>query len=1352
MADPLSAVQTRVAELGQSSQGDAQTRRLRQLWSEILHAPSTSNLESLRSRALRGEVPIGDRPTLRWIHWKLFLSRHLSNTPSSWTAVLDKDRNHYAALRRDMLRAPDGNFPPGLGLDDDPEVMAQISPAHRNRLPSRPSLSRTSSVHSFVSGKGILGDLSVNNPLSLDDSNPWKAHYASLEIRQTIAQDVERTFPELALFRQARVQQGLTNALFVWCRQNEDVGYRQGMHELMAVLWLVRHRDAIGSAASNGSHGPESRGPLNRNRIPSGATTEDDVMQTVLGERWVEHDVFTMFCVLMLGAKSWFEWKTPAAAAAASPPLPRTVSRGSFGSMQPPPPPATPPTPIVAKCERIRELLHTADPSLAQHLDSLGIEPQLFALRWIRLIFTREFPLEDALKVWDGLFAADPSLKLVDQVCLAMLMRVRNELLSADYSGALQTLMRYPVDAAVAEGSNKTELLVRQAIYLRDNGATPTAGVAIVMLNRDLLGIPPRFPDASRGTAASGAASDDPLGSSALFKQPLPSREASAPPHSKASPKFATVGRSPSGANPVASWQRPSGSRSSTASQPPARRFNDPLSASSNGASGGTAQLPARSFGIVPSAYIPEGISEFARGLYERSDSLGINRALNSTMANVQRTVAAAAAGVATSGSGSDATGNGGFPSSFSDSLTPSVSNASLPSVATVGPTSFQPSVPRCNASTTVGRASGSPLANATTVSQSEPVPALMAKLNGLASTNSAIGTALSTCIEVLETSWLARREAAAESDGRADLDQCDVDTLMSFTALKHIRDVLTGTAKEFDPATLPIGRKASTATSAVDQITSAAPSSTVANEASSPKTSPATASASTAERSAHAEPVQPPNAGAAPTFGKEGGTAANEAHQDSAAGQIDRLPMSLAEYLRYGRQMIQPDFGLERQLRLRQSKVLVVGAGGLGCPAIQYLAAAGVGQISILDHDNVELSNLARQILHSDAKIGMNKAESAARAARTINPFINAVPHPVNISSSNARSMISCHDLVLDCTDNPLTRYLISDAAVLEGVQVVSGAAQGYDGQLIVLHKKIKPEFAAKPAAGASTAHGDGLRGPCYRCLFPVAPKPEDVTDCEDGGVLGGVTGLVGTMQALEAVKILAQIGEDTPPTMTLVSPMSGTPFRTIKIRPRRIATCRSCGDPKQVGRDRMIADLEKEDYVSFCGLISSPQAEDGRRANPRITVDELEASMATRLLIDVRPPVEFGITKIDGSINIPYMTLRKDPATALETVLSRLSSHPAAAAASPLLVCRRGNDSQLAARLLQEAAVARKQSETTTEAASRGGINDDPLSTSAVARPAKKNRGKEDAVEFSDLVGGLRAYAAKTQGFPMY
>uniref|UniRef100_V5EKL3 Rhodanese domain-containing protein n=1 Tax=Kalmanozyma brasiliensis (strain GHG001) TaxID=1365824 RepID=V5EKL3_KALBG len=543
---------------------------------------------------------------------------------------------------------------------------------------------------------------------------------------------------------------------------------------------------------------------------------------------------------------------------------------------------------------------------------------------------------------------------------------------------------------------------------------------------------------------------------------------------------------------------------------------------------------------------------------------------------------------------------------------------------------------------------------------------------------NKAIGSALTACIEVLEQSWLDRSRISGKQS-QEDLDQSDLNTLMSFTALKHIRDVLEGTATEFDPATLP-----------APIVKPTAPSSEVAKVEQVPQQSS----------------IQQP-----PSYKPD-------AIRDVPPKNGPSLPMSLPEYARYGRQMILPDFGLPGQLRLRASKVLVVGAGGLGCPAIQYLAAAGVGQISILDHDVVEPSNLARQILHSDATVGQPKANSAADAARRINPYITAIPLVEAISAHNARQHMRGQDLVLDCTDNPLTRYLISDAAVLEGVQVVSGAAQGYDGQLVVLHKRIKAEFAAPKARGDGEA-----RGPCYRCLFPQAPRPDEVTNCEDGGVLGGVTGLVGTMQALEAVKILARIGEDTPPMLTLLSPLTGMPFRCVKIRPRRVASCRACGDPAQVA-EPMIRDLESEDYVSFCGLTPTPAEKEGPRTQA--------AAMQPALIVDVRPEIEFGIAKLDGSINVPIQTLLRNPAQAWKRIHE---AQPAAGVKEVLVVCKKGNDSRVAVRELL-----RVKAE--GEAAPV-----DPL------QEAKGARGEVRPVKISDLVGGLRAYSRERDpGFPVY
>ncbi|PWN33805.1 uncharacterized protein FA14DRAFT_124304 [Meira miltonrushii] len=373
---------------------------------------------------------------------------------------------------------------------------------------------------------------------------------------------------------------------------------------------------------------------------------------------------------------------------------------------------------------------------------------------------------------------------------------------------------------------------------------------------------------------------------------------------------------------------------------------------------------------------------------------------------------------------------------------------------------------------------------------------------------------------------------------------------------------------------------------------------------------------------------------------------------------------MSLGEYSRYGRQMILPSMGLPGQLKLRKSRVLVIGAGGLGCPSIQYLVAAGVGHITVLDHDTVEKSNLARQILHTDDRVGMNKAVSVSIASKIINPFVHVEPVQTSLSVENAVPLIKTHDIVLDCTDNVLTRYLISDAAVKCGRQVVSGAAQGFDGQLVVLHKDLRP---AEPVP----------RGPCYRCLFPKAPKPEEVTDCEDGGVLGTITGLVGTMQAFETIKLLTGIGDDDEDDkgrpivgMTLVSPLSFPPSRSVRLRPRRITTCRACGDPEQ-----MQADLN---YIAFCGLTN------GRTLDG---FDEITTSNFAKLngrpqskahIIDVRPKVEFEIAQLPNTTNIPFRQIDSDPKKWYTDILKSIGNtqddHQV------YVLCRRGNDSRLA------------------------------------------------------------------------
>lgn len=383
--------------------------------------------------------------------------------------------------------------------------------------------------------------------------------------------------------------------------------------------------------------------------------------------------------------------------------------------------------------------------------------------------------------------------------------------------------------------------------------------------------------------------------------------------------------------------------------------------------------------------------------------------------------------------------------------------------------------------------------------------------------------------------------------------------------------------------------------------------------------------------------------------------------------------PLTSIEYQRYGRQLVLPAFGgVQSQLRLRNAKALVVGAGGLGCPAVQYLASAGVGAITVVDHDNVERSNLARQVLHTEDRIGMAKVQSIREAVKSLNPHVRVIPVHEPFTSLNATDLVAQHDLVLDCTDNPLTRYLINDAAVLADKMVVSGAAQGTEGQLMVLHKHL-------PTLDPSDSP---QRGPCYRCLFPIAPNPQDVTACEDGGVLGTITGILGTMQANEAIKLLTgMIAEEelseveaisasrnrtapeitdpkdtttttttsssppcqstlaVPVRMLLASPMSLIPFRSIKLRPRA-PNCRACGDESVLAEQnlRRISDLGQEDYHTFCGLPPTEEAqEEGEDITLHMTVKDL-ASMTQSggpwLILDVRTSEEYHIVKLPRTL----------------------------------------------------------------------------------------------------------------------
>ncbi len=211
-------------------------------------------------------------------------------------------------------------------------------------------------------------------------------------------------------------------------------------------------------------------------------------------------------------------------------------------------------------------------------------------------------------------------------------------------------------------------------------------------------------------------------------------------------------------------------------------------------------------------------------------------------------------------------------------------------------------------------------------------------------------------------------------------------------------------------------------------------------------------------------------------------------------------------EILRYQRHLTLPHFGEAGQLKLKVAKVLVVGAGGLGCPALQYLAAAGVGTLGIVDDDVVSLSNLQRQILYTEAEVGQGKVEIAAQRLQAMNPNIHCVPYPMRLGLDNALELIKQYDLVLDGSDNFPTRYLINDACVLAGQPLVYGALHAFQGQVSVFNFE---------------------GGPTYRCLFPEPPKPGDAPNCSEIGVIGVLPGLIGALQATEAIKILTGVGE---------------------------------------------------------------------------------------------------------------------------------------------------------------------------------------------------------------------------------
>ncbi|QKG25602.1 adenylyltransferase/sulfurtransferase MoeZ [Actinomadura verrucosospora] len=312
-------------------------------------------------------------------------------------------------------------------------------------------------------------------------------------------------------------------------------------------------------------------------------------------------------------------------------------------------------------------------------------------------------------------------------------------------------------------------------------------------------------------------------------------------------------------------------------------------------------------------------------------------------------------------------------------------------------------------------------------------------------------------------------------------------------------------------------------------------------------------------------------------------------------------------EVNRYSRHLIIPDVGMSGQKRLKNAKVLVVGAGGLGSPALLYLAAAGVGTLGVVDFDVVDESNLQRQIIHRQSSLGKPKVESAADTVREINPLIDVVVHDFALDRDNIMDVFAQYDLILDGTDNFATRYMVNDAAVLLGKPYVWGSIYRFDGQASV--------FWAE-------------HGPCYRCLYPEPPPPGMVPSCAEGGVLGVLCASIGSIQVNEAIKLLTGIGEPLVGRLMIYDALEMT-YRSVKVR--KDPECPLCG--KNPTQTELL-----EDYEAFCGAVSEEATEAVKDST--ITVVDLKG-MQDRgediFLVDVREPNEYEIVSIPGATLIP-------------------------------------------------------------------------------------------------------------------
>lgn len=396
----------------------------------------------------------------------------------------------------------------------------------------------------------------------------------------------------------------------------------------------------------------------------------------------------------------------------------------------------------------------------------------------------------------------------------------------------------------------------------------------------------------------------------------------------------------------------------------------------------------------------------------------------------------------------------------------------------------------------------------------------------------------------------------------------------------------------------------------------------------------------------------------------------------------------------RYSRQILNDNIGLSGMNKIINTSVLIVGVGGLGCPAALYIAAAGIGRIGLLDSDMVDITNLHRQILHRESSVHKAKVESGKDALISINSSCQIETFNVHISSLNANEIISKFDIILDCTDNQVTRYLINDACVTNGKVMISAAALGWNGQLSTYNysKKMANQANLQNQNGNENENNlqnqnetenndshENLHGPCYRCIHPLPPPPATVGSCDTSGVLGPITGIMGSLQALECINVII----DSPNYSGYLLNFSGQTgtFKKLKLRTRK-RDCPTCGfkEGKTGEEINSIISPIPMDYFNFCGV---------RHANDKpVCLNLLESKYRIEslkyfrdivqngidhLLLDVRPENQFELCKLPNSINIPLYKLME------------LKSFPYSTDSNVIVYCRRGNDSQRAVKLLQ-------------------------------------------------------------------